>query len=218
MKESDFYSGDPLARLLIDGLKLTPIKFALLVLLLSFFYSLMLSFAASGPDYFFNNLISVLWVFVIAPIMAWFYLWGSREMPFLLANLRNSGAITLNDEYIDGIARIYKNPWRMIFSSIIALLLGSSVLLFPLHKGVFRRKYCIHYSHHRPFASFSSGILHGDYKVRRRESKFKGCERRSTLDDRRLTLIPYTTLCVFFVSATSWVSPAARRSSTFFRN
>ena len=121
MKESDFYRGDPLARLLINGLNLTPLKFALLVLLLSFFYSLMLSFAASGPNYFFNNITSLIWVFVIAPVMAWFYLWGSREMPFLLTDLRDSGAITLNENDVDDIADIYKNPWRMIFSSFIAL-------------------------------------------------------------------------------------------------
>jgi len=121
VKESDFYDGDPLARLLINGLNLTPLKFAILVLLLSFFYSLMLSFAASGPNYFFNNITSLIWVFVIAPVMAWFYLWGSREMPFLLTDLRDSGAITLNENDVDDIANIYKKPWRMIFSSFIAL-------------------------------------------------------------------------------------------------
>jgi hypothetical protein len=130
VKESDFYSGDPLARLLIDGLKLTPLRFALLVLLLSFFYSLILSFAANGPNYFFNNITSLIWVFVIAPVMAWFYLWGSREMPFLLTDLRDSGAITLNENDVDDIANIYKNPWRMIFSSVIALLLGIVFFFF----------------------------------------------------------------------------------------
>ena len=130
MKESDFYSGDPLARLLINGLNLTPLKFAILVLLLSFFYSLMLSFAASGPSYFFNNITSLIWVFVIAPVMAWFYLWGSREMPFLLTDLRDSGAITLNENDVDDIANIYKNPWRMIFSSVIALPLGIVFFFF----------------------------------------------------------------------------------------
>ena len=53
--------------------------------------------------------------------MAWFYLWGSREMPFLLTDLRDSGAITLNENDVDDIANIYKKPWRMIFSSFIAL-------------------------------------------------------------------------------------------------
>ncbi len=130
MKESDFYVGDPLARLLIDGLKLTPLKFALLVLLLSFFYSLILSFAASGPDYFFTNITSLIWVFIIAPVMAWFYLWGSREMPFLLTDLQDSGAIFLSETDIDDIAKIYKNHWRMIFSSIIALLLGVVFFFF----------------------------------------------------------------------------------------
>ncbi len=130
MKESDFYGGDPLARLLINGLNLTPLKFALLVLLLSFFYSLILSFAASGPSYFFNNITSLIWVFVIAPVMAWFYLWGSREMPFLLTDLRDSGAITLNENDVDDITNIYKKPWRMIFSSFIALPLGIVFFFF----------------------------------------------------------------------------------------
>ena len=112
MNAGDFYDGDPLARLLIERLRLTPLKMALLVLLLSFSYSLMLSYAASGPYYFFGNTTSLIWSFVINPIMAGFYLWGSMEMPFLLTDLRGSGAIILNEKEVSDIADIYKNPWR----------------------------------------------------------------------------------------------------------
>jgi hypothetical protein len=132
MDARDFYDGDPLARLLIERMRLTPLKIALLVLLLSFSYSLMLSYAASGPYYFFGNTTSLIWAFVINPIMAGFYLWGSMEMPFLLTDLRDSGAITLNEKEVSDIADIYKNPWRMIFSSVIALLL-SIVFFFFLY-------------------------------------------------------------------------------------
>jgi len=62
--------------------------------------------------------------------MAWFYLWGSGEMPFLLTDLQDSGAIALSETDIDDIAKIYKNTWRMIFSSIIALLLGVVFFFF----------------------------------------------------------------------------------------
>lgn len=125
----DYYKGDLLAYLLLN--KLTPFNFSLFIILASFIFSLILSIFATGPDYFLKNWNSLIWVFIITPLIAGFYLWGSGAMLRLIASLNDSKAVELSKDDIDLIKNIYKSPWRQILSFLISIPL--SVTYYFLH-------------------------------------------------------------------------------------
>jgi hypothetical protein len=125
----DYYKGDLLAYLLLK--KLTPLNFSLIIILVSVIFSLILSLFATGPDYFLKNWNSLVWVFIITPLIAGFYLWGSGAMLRLIESLRESNAVKLDEDDFDLITNIYKSPWRQVLSFLISIPL--SVTYYSLH-------------------------------------------------------------------------------------
>lgn len=136
IERKDFYRGDRLAGLLLEHFKLTPIKISLITLVSSLIYGLFLSYFAMGSEYFSKNFLStsIIWIFIICPMIAGFYLWASCAMPSLIENLSNSKAIDFESEDIKLLKGIYKNPWRQRLSIIIAVPL--SIVFFILHYGI----------------------------------------------------------------------------------
>jgi hypothetical protein len=121
MDKSKFYDGDFLIWLLIDKMGLTPFKLALIVLLISFTWNLIFSLAAGGSIDFIKNIYSLLWIFIIEPTLAGFYLWGSSAMLSLVERLERSNAIVLTQTDIEYIQNIYSNSGRQILSLLISI-------------------------------------------------------------------------------------------------
>lgn len=124
MGKIKFYSGDILARFLIDRLHLTPIRFALISGVLSLGYGFLSSWVSNTLDLFLQEWIGWVWRFLFVPTLMGYYLWGSNSMEGLIKHLQQSDIIDVSDSDVSVALSIYQNPWRMVLSLGIAVIMG----------------------------------------------------------------------------------------------
>jgi hypothetical protein len=140
MEKFKFYKGDPLVRLLIDRLHLSPGAFALVWTLvvfgIGFFASLASGTLISTPEQvgFLQDIYGWIWNLGITPLLAGYYLWGANAIAGLLQGLQKSEVVQISDEEISGLVRTYQQPWRTFLSLGIALVVG--ILFFTAREDV----------------------------------------------------------------------------------
>ena len=126
MSKQSFYRADPVARLLLDHWRFTPISlglfssavtaaFYLLVALLS--NTLVLD---SGQGLL-QDWLPWFWVLGFNPVVAGYYLWAVRAIVGLIYNLERSDVVDVSQEEIEQVSRLYQQPWRVWLALLIAV-------------------------------------------------------------------------------------------------
>ncbi len=125
------YRTDPLARLLIGRLRLTPLSLALIMGTLMFGIQALVAQATgqllSAPDHvgFLQDPGSLIYTLFFNPVLAGFYLWGANAISDLLSHLQRSEVVDISDEDAAIVERMYGRPWRLLLALTVAPVVGA---------------------------------------------------------------------------------------------
>jgi hypothetical protein len=140
MEGSEFYRSDPLARLLKDKLRLTPVNLALLwtgtVLCVGFFTSLFSSvlFSQGEKVGFLQDWVGWVWNLFFTPVLAGYYLWSADAIAGVIRELQESDTVDISVSDVGLIMDAYQRPWRKLVSVGVAVIAG---VLYFLGQGYF---------------------------------------------------------------------------------
>jgi len=131
MKSQKYYLSDPVARFLLDSMKLTPVSMALSLLIIIFVqvlisFSVDTTFQNSGKTVFFQDWGSWISYFVFPPILGGYYLWIVNVMDRLVQSISNNKVVQLSEKDISKVLTLYKNPWR-VYTSLLSGFLGGTI-------------------------------------------------------------------------------------------
>lgn len=119
-KLKKFYRHDPAAHLLINWLKLNPLKIVLIMLFITAVYSVI-----NPPD----STLFYVWRLLLYPSLAGYYLWASSSMFYLLTDLEQRSIINITEADWSLSLRIYRlSIWKYL--SICLAIISGALFLF----------------------------------------------------------------------------------------
>ena len=122
-----FHRGDLLARLLVDKLRMSPLKLAAYVFPLGLGYGLFQMWIQGDLEQW-----RLLYGTIFIPLIAFAYIWTSVSMSQIMQRMQQHGPTMRNADfsaYLRHISRVFNHPFWSFFSVAIAIL--GVLLLYP---------------------------------------------------------------------------------------
>lgn len=126
MLKQSFYRADPLARLLLDRWRLTPVSFGLLCSVVTAALYLLVALISntlvlqSGHGLL-QDWLPWLWVLAFNPVVAGYYLWAIKAIISLIYSLERSEVMDVSQEEIEQVSQLYQPRWRALLALVIAV-------------------------------------------------------------------------------------------------
>lgn len=134
LQKRNFYSSDPVANLLIEKLKLSPLAFGLLSIAILSGLSFLTAWVSNtlwskpGQAGLLQDWFPWVWVLLFNPVVLGYYLWSFKAIDKVIKDLEESDVVETDESEIKGIAlNPYNQKWRKFLALASAAIFSTSV-------------------------------------------------------------------------------------------
>lgn len=141
MEEKDFYSADPVARLLINKYSLKPISLGLISILIAsivYLIAATISHTLTLDGKYLGLLqdwFAWVWVCLLNPVIFGYYLWSFKAIYNLIQYLQKTDIVDVAETEINSVLSPYEQKWRKFLALGIAIAFG--IWYFSVQKNVY---------------------------------------------------------------------------------